>query len=216
MTTSVSERLAQEDTILREIRSTLSTYRTMGLATPRRKGAVYASSSITTGFRVYDWCKRMHRSPQNLRRDFHDEFQTHVMQPNLRDGAKFGERLRACGWPLVIVPGEFFAKGWATEHYMSLWRQVIVRYAHSVAFGKQWQWSSGCVEEFLIAVQSRKRILDELGHPYSARQGADLIRLTVDEIGAWGYDPKPLYDLWRQIELTLEAMKAQQTKRVTA
>lgn len=207
MTMSVSDRLAQEDVILREIRSTLSTYRTLGLATPRRKGAVYASSPITSGFRLCDCAKGLGMTPEALRRDCPEEFQTSVMQPNLRDGTRFGERLRKDGWPLVIVPGEFFARGWAQEHYMSLWRQVIVRFARSVAFNAQWQWSSGCVEEFLIAVQSRKRLLSCNGQSYPAQQGADLIRRTVDEIDHWGFDPKPLYDLWRQIQLTLEATR---------
>jgi len=207
MPTSVSDRLAQEDTILREIRSTLSTYRTMGLATPRRKGAVYASSPITSGFRLCDVAKRLGTTPENFRIGYPAEFRAQVMQPNLHDGVRFGERLRRDGWPLVIVPGEFFAKGWAQDHYMSLWRQVIVRFARSVAFAAQWQWSNGCVEEFLIAVQAGKRILSANGKPYDARQGADLIRHTVDEIDRWGFDPKPLYDLWRQIDLTLEAMQ---------
>jgi len=216
MPTSVSERLAQEDTILREIRSTLSTYRTMGLATPRRKGAVYASSPITSGIRLYAWSQRSGGSPEDLRRAHPDEFRIHVMQPNLDDGTAFGEHVRKLGWPLVIVPGEFFAKGWAQDHYMSLWRQVIVRYARSVAFNRNWQWSTGCAEEFLIAIQSNKRIMGWNGRPLAACDGANLIRWAVNNIDRQGLDPKPLYDLWRQIDLTLEAMKAQRTKRVTA
>lgn len=206
MTKSVSDRLAQEDAILREIRSTLSTFRTMGLATPRRKGAVYASSPITSGYRLYSAARLAGCTPETFRRDNQEKFQEAAMQPNLRDGAHFGERLRRLGWPLVIVPGEFFARGWAQEHYMSLWRQVIVRYARSVAFNAQWHWSTGCIEEFLIAIQADKRILDCDGTPFEARHGAELIRHTVDEVDAWGFDAKPLYDLWRQIDLTIDAM----------
>lgn len=203
---SVDDRLAQEDHILREIRSTLSAFSTMGLPTPRRKGAVYASSPITSGFRLYSAAKLAGCAPEVFRHDHPEKFQESAMQPNLRDGARFGERLRQGGWPLVIVPGELFAKGWAQEHYMSLWRQVIVRYARTVALNDMWHWSTGCVEEFLIAIQSGKRILAHDGSPYQISLGIDQIRETVDKIDHWGFDPKPLYDLWRQIVLTYEAM----------
>jgi len=208
---SVSERLAQEDTILREIRLSLNTFRTtMGKTTSRRKGAVYVSSPITSGLRLYDAMWRLGlKSYEEFKTREGEKFLELVMRPNLRDGARFGELIRSEGWPLVIVPGELFAKGWAQEHYMSLWRQVIVRYARTVDFNGTWHWSTGCVEEFLIAIQSGKRILFGT-RPYAARQGADLIRTTMDEIDKRGFDPKPLYDLWRQIQLTLDATTPQE------
>lgn len=204
---SASERLAQEDAILREIRMTLSTFRTMGIAAPRRKGAVYASSPITSGHLLYGRMVDLGFSDAaQYRQEAPKDFQEFVFRINLRAGAHFGESLRSRGWPLVIVPGEFFAKGWAQEHYMSLWRQVIVRYARTVAFNHHWQWSTGCVEEFLIAVQSGKRLVDATGKPCTARGGADLIRTTVDQIDKMGFDAKPQYELWRQLTLTLEAL----------
>ncbi|HTP56791.1 MAG TPA: hypothetical protein VMJ72_00740, partial [Candidatus Paceibacterota bacterium] len=76
------------------------------------------------------------------------------------------------------------------------------------------QWSTGCAEEFLIAIQSRKRTMDHVGRPLDFHFGACLIRRAIDGIDHDGLDPKPLYDLWRQIDLTLEAMKAQRAKRM--
>lgn len=206
---SVNERLAQEDHILREIRMTLSTFRTVGLDIPRRKGAVYASSPITSGLRCYE--EMRHRSITSyaqFRADKPNAFLNNVMRPNLQVGARFGERLRKKGWPLVIVPGEFFAKSWTQEHYMSLWRQVIVRYARTVSFNVGWQWSVGCAEEFLIAIQSGKRMMDWAARPIDPQEGANVLRSTIDTIDEWGFDAKPLYDLWRQIQLTLEATQA--------
>jgi len=172
---SVNERLLQEDHILQEIRMTLSTYRTVGIGTPRRKGAVYASSPITSGLRCYEEMRQSGiKSYQTFREQKRRAFMERVMQPNLQVGARFGERLRRHGWPLVIVPGEFFAKNWAQEHYMSLWRQVIVRFARTVSFNIGWQWSVGCAEEFLIAVQSGKRMLDSAARPLDPQVGADV------------------------------------------
>lgn len=206
---SVSDRLVQEDHILHEIRMTLSTFRAVGAASPRRKGAVYASSPITSGLRCYNEMRhRRIMSYHAFRARKPTVFLEQVMWPNLQVGARFGENLRRHGWPLVIVPGEFFAKNWTQEHYMSLWRQVILRFARSVSFNVGWQWSAGCVEEFLIAVQSGKRILDASGRPVDPQKMADMIRATIDTLDEWGVDlAKPIYDLWRQTQLTLEAQQ---------
>lgn len=208
MSASVSERLAQEDQILREIRLTLTAYKsTMGAVAPRRKGAVYASSPITSGLRLYQEMKRLGiRNSDEFRSS--PEFRSFVMEPNLKAGADFGERLRKKGWHLVIVPGEFFAKGWAQEHYMSLWRQVIVRFARTVAMNTGWMWSLGSAEEFLIGLQSGKRIVDANGNELPSLYGAKLVREAIDTLDARGFDPKPLYELWRQIDLTREAIAA--------
>lgn len=213
---SVSERLAQEDHILRGIRMTLSTFRSVSPeGGARRRGAVYASSPITSGLRLYKLMMEMGIKSIEVARS-HSAFKTKVMGPNLADGERFGEALRGKdhGYPLVIVPGFFFAKGWAQEHYMSLWRQVIERYASKVAFNRGWEWSVGCVEEFSIAIESGKSLLDEDGnihvHPRDFRASADLVRRAIDKVDEWGLDPKPLYDKWRQIDLFLDTVR---TKR---
>src|SRR5207249_1208085 len=139
---------------------TLSTFRSVSPAEgeAHRRGAVYASSPITSGLRFFNFMKDLDvKSAQDLKS--HPLFKKRVMNPNLTDGENFGTKLRTDGYPLVIVPGAVFAKGWAQEHYMSLWRQVIVRFASKIAFNANWHWSTGCVEEFLIAVENGKHIL---------------------------------------------------------
>lgn len=205
---SVSDRLAQEDQILRGIRMTLSTFRCVSPESEtRRRGAVYASSPITSGLRLYDFARENPGvSLEELRKL--PSFKKQVMEPNLQDGERFGNVLRKMGYRLVIIPGVFFANGWAQEHYMSLWRQVIERFASKAGFNANWHWSTGCVEEFLIAVVGEKVILDERGQRVTdLERAADQVRNTIDEIDRYGYDPKPLYDLWRHIDLSLDAAR---------
>lgn len=203
---SISDRLAQEENILREIRLTLSALTTV-TNEPHRRGALYASAPVTSGERLYELMKELKlASPDDVKRLHREIFAERIMRPNIADGVQFANDLRKKGFRLVIAPGAFFAKGWAQEHYMSLWRQVIERYVRTVAFAPGWQWSNGCVEELLIAIQNEKRIF--LGHEPVRRveDAADMVKKAIDEIDLWGFDPKPIYDIWRQIALTLEAM----------
>jgi len=202
---SVSERLAQEDRILREIRMTLSSYRSVSpLGETRRRGVVYASSPITSGLRLFNLMRREGvKSPDDLKQS--PLFRKEVVDANISNGEKFGNELRRNGYPLVIVPGAFFAKGWTQGHYMSLWRQVIIRFSSKIAFNENWQWSSGCVEEFLISIENDKIMLNsDTKRIETPRLASEMIRGAIDQIDDWGFDAKPLYDIWRQIELALE------------
>ena len=210
----VSERLAKEDRILREIRLALNAFSAVGCSGRRRKGAVYASQAITTGPRLY-------RVTHELGFDFPDVFRLtepelyrkRVMEPNLADGRRFARFLEESGWPLVINPGRFFAKDWMQEHFMSLWRQVIVRYAKTVAFSDGCWWSTGGAEELLVGIQHQKRLLWEDLTPLDPHRAAECIRKAIDAIDERGYSVKPLYELWRKIILTLEAEEAAKTVR---
>ncbi|MCC6404902.1 MAG: hypothetical protein IT405_00760 [Candidatus Yanofskybacteria bacterium] len=205
---SASERLAQEDRILREIRLSLSTFRTMRQDKPHRKGVVYASAPITSGFRLYEEA-RAHGfiDAGEFRRAMNPLFRERVFLPNLAEGIRFGGELRELGWRQVIVPGQFFAEGWTQEHYMSLWRQVIVRHTRTVAFADDWAWSLGCSEEFIIALQHEKQALTQNGKLLPWKAGLDAMRPAMDAIDGYGFDVKKHYELWRQATLTLEALQ---------
>jgi len=202
----VSERLAKEDQILREIRLALNAFSAVGCNDKRRKGAVYASQAITTGPRLYNVMKKMgFGSAEEFRTTDPTSYRALVMEPNLADGRRFADFLEENGWALVINPGRFFAKDWMQEHFMSLWRQVIVRYARTVAFSTGCWWSSGGAEELLVGIQHKKRLLDADLNPLDPYVAAERVRNAIDEIDEMGFSVKPLYELWRKIILTLEA-----------
>ena len=159
---------------------------------------------------MYDTMRQLgFRDSEEFKRHEPQKFNELVMKPNITDGERFGQSLRDRGYHLVIVPGQFFAKGWTQEHYMSLWRRVIIQFSKRTAFNQDWFWSNGCAEEFLITIQyPKKQIIlpdgtTKMQNPF---EYAELIRRAIDAIDALGFDPKPLYNIWRQIILTLEIL----------
>lgn len=203
------ERLSQEDEILRQIRLTISTFRTVQSRIKRHKGVMYASYPITSGRLLYQTMRKMgFTNTDEFRRAEPDTFRRLVLEPNLRGGSEFGELLRDKGWPLTIVPGALYAPGWNQEHYMSVWRQVITVHSKCVALDAyEFPYSAGSAEELLIGLQNRKRLFLRrtselvLTKPQPCLA---LLRQAVDRIGEWGFDPMPLYEIWRQAELTLQ------------
>ena len=95
---------------------------------------------------------------------------------------------------------------------MSLWRQVITRHASVVALEHWWAWSLGCTEEFLIALQHRKQLLDWEADSFTYEAGLEEIRRVIDVLDSWGFDVKPHYELWRLGTLTVEAIREESGK----
>ena len=81
-----------------------------------------------------------------------------IMDANIKDGLEFGRELRDRKHPIVIVPGEFFAKGWTQEHYMALWEPTIKNLVKGICFNNNFHHSDGCVEELLIGVENHKEL----------------------------------------------------------
>ncbi|MEK9178446.1 MAG: hypothetical protein AAB801_01550, partial [Patescibacteria group bacterium] len=104
--TSTSERLAQEDHIIREVRSVLTAFDSVH--DPVRE-VVYASSPITTGKRMYELFKTHGVATLDALKEINEKFYLEqIMQANIRDGVNFGTEIRRRGFAEVIVPGIFF------------------------------------------------------------------------------------------------------------
>ncbi len=212
-----SERLAQEDELLRQIRLAISSLGTIRTAGRRRKGAMYASTAITSGIRLYTAMRDLgFTDSADFKKHEPEKFRTLVMQPNLKDGDEFGELLRGYGWPLTVVPGQFWAPGWGQTHYMSFWRTVINLLTKNTCQNTDWCFSTGSAEEFLIALRfnmdghEHKRMFIRDGSrvfPANPSACADDLRRAIDKIASWGFDPTELYNIWREIVLTIDVTK---------
>jgi len=189
--------LKQEDRILREIELVLRGYKTVN----SQQKVVYNSHFVTAGPRLYEAFRqhgvsRKEDLPPGV-------YRNDVMNPNLVEGIDFGEEIKARGHT-VIVPGDFFAKGWADKHYMSLWEQVIKKHADIVCFYDKFHCSMGCVEELLIGFESGK----ELRHrnnfaPLNPNDELPKIRTAIDDLDSLGVDPSRLYDSYRRLSLSV-------------
>lgn len=198
---STSERLAQEDEILRSIRSALNAYDT--ISNPMQE-VVYASSPITSGKRMYE-IFRAHgaSSIEDLKQIDPNLYYEQIMSANIGDGIKFGQDLVSRGFAQVIVPGKFFQEGWSQEHYMSLWEQVIDRFAEQIHFNNYWQYSNGCAQEFLFGMHHNLPLFSRDGIQMNPGEEAGKIRLAIDEIDKVGVNPITLYNTYRRIELAI-------------
>lgn len=206
---SASERLAHEKDIMRQLRVALSSLSTIrASAAHHRKGVVYASTALTTGPLVYQVMEELgFASTTEFKQQDPEKFRQLVMLRNIQQGRLFAKKLADNGWRMVIEPGEFFADGWTQEHYMSLWRRVIIEMASTIAFNSNIYWSTGGVEELLIGVQHKKRLLDAKLRPLDIDAEVKEIEAVIDNIDARGFDAKPLYVSWRELTLTLEAQR---------
>lgn len=198
--TSCYEKLrAQERQITHAIKATLN----FAPAMIGVEQVIYASSPITTGKRMYDLF-RAHgvTSVDALKTIDPNFFERDIMQANIADGRNFGEELRKQGNRYVIVPGEFFGPGWAQEHYMSLWKQIIKRHAREIRFNKKWNFSNGSAEEFLIGLENGLPLIERgATTTMTQKEGLAKIQAAIDIIGKIGVEPKVLLDTAREIEL---------------
>lgn len=207
---STKQRLQQELVIIKEIKASLRMTGTVidrGIArkTPQQQ-IVYASSPITTGKRMYQFFLR-HKvdSIEALNKIDPTLYPEKIRKVNLVDGLLFGRTLRKDGYTSVIIPGVFFAEGWTQEHYISLWEQVIIKFADAVHFNKDWQYSDGCVAEFWIALQHNKKLW-EGKKMLEPKEGLAKIQKAIEELDKKGISTKNLYNFYRRIALFLTAL----------
>jgi len=150
-----------EGTIQDEIKSTMTAFGSMINQESLSKLGIhpaYASSPITTGYALWlELEKKGAKSLEELKLSEPD-IRKRLMKQNIEDGIAFGDEVRTKGYPIVIVPGIFFAKNWTQEHYMGLWEPVIIQYADTIVYNDNFHYSDGCVEEFLIGLTHDKKL----------------------------------------------------------
>src|SRR3989338_7747849 len=142
----------------------------------------YASTPITTGRRMYNLFEQRGITSRDQLPS--GSFEQDVMRPNIASGDSFGKQLRATEhYKLVICPATFFAKDWGQEHYMALWERVIATFATAVHFNDGWEYSTGCVEELVIALGSGKEIYEGITKtPLEQRVGVQRIEAALEHI----------------------------------
>lgn len=210
--------LSEQDRIQQQIRTLISSFRTTDPG-PRHKGAAYASHPVSSGWRLFKTARRFgFTDTDRFRAEAPLRYRRLVMAPNIETGRRLGDLIRASGWPLTIVPGNFYAQGWTQVHYMAAWRPVII-YRVSALFHDVADMGStfGGVEEYKIGILSNKRIFLVDGQRIERadlRRGADIIRRSVDRIAKWGFSPKAIYEQWQEIDLLVDEVRQKKRRSV--
>jgi len=207
----VEKKLKEEidKTYIDEVNSAISAFGSMiDLEDLEAQGIspIYTSSPITTGLLMYKQFGKYNVKTMEELIGINPNVRKELMNQNIQEGIRFGQEIRKRGFPIVITPGIFFAKGWAQEHYMSLWKSVIVDKASIVVYDDNFHYSDGCAEEFLIGLQYNKEL--------RSRKGFEIIN-PKDEIPKFeeaitqierkiGQIPKKLYNSYTEIVKLLE------------
>ncbi|NJL29733.1 MAG: hypothetical protein HC897_18520 [Thermoanaerobaculia bacterium] len=158
--------------------------------------AIYASSELTTGPRLYRLLRENGlKDARTLRREIGEErYLAELWHPNVAEANAFARELRERipGRPLVITPAPYLAPGWSQAEYLAFWESLIRTRFKAVYFSDDWELSSGCSFELTVAVDAGLATFDARGLPLGAAKGSELIGRTADQLELEGFDVSDL------------------------
>jgi hypothetical protein len=158
--------------------------------------ALYASSELTTGRRLFELMKEVGvLTPEELRTRIGDaEYRRRLWDPNLAEALDFARQVRdLTGRDLVLTPGPFIAPGWNQEEYLALWETVIRTRIEALYFGPDWEYSNGCAFEFSVARDQGLPTFDATGAPMSREAGTARIAAAAADLASQGFEVPGLH-----------------------
>lgn len=156
-----------------------------------RRKAVYASSDLTTGQRLYRVLREQGlRNVASLRKLLGDEgYRARVTDENVAAANAFARRVsEQLGDSLVIAPGPFEAPGWGQFEYLEFWATVLRTRVRAVFFNDGWQYSNGCSYEFVVAHETDLAMCDARGEPLDVAKGVELLTAAIRTLEAESFD----------------------------
>ena len=146
--------------------------------------AIYLSAPITSGKRLLAQRRDRLRNSDLADRP-KSEFFKQVISENRHHAVATAKRLRDA-FPSVVIDPTVLEDipGWTQCDYRDFWGRVIERYARKVVLADDWQYSSGCSYEFLVASRNGIATLDERFQPLSRTAGLLLITEAINDIRA--------------------------------
>lgn len=153
--------------------------------------ALYASSELTTGKRLYDLMLEAGvRTEDELRETLGEqEYRRRLWEPNLGEALDFARQVqdRHPG-ERVLTPAPFVAQGWSQPEYLTLWETVLRTRVKELYFGPGWEYSNGCAFELAVAWNRGLPVRDAEGDLISLKAGVERISAAAAELGSRGFD----------------------------
>lgn len=160
--------------------------------------AIYCSSELTTGARLYDACREHKvKTRDELKAKLGKSwFATNIFEENVKLGKKFAQcvRNRLTDKTIVITPGPFMAPTWSQPEYLFFWEMLLRTRIKSACFNRNWQFSNGCTFEFAVAWDAGLPTLDHNGEPLKLEDGIQLMESAIHELEADGFDTSTLHE----------------------
>jgi hypothetical protein len=179
-----------------------------------REPAIYASTELTTGVRLYDALRKAGvKTAAELREKMgRDWYTTHVWDANVAAAMAFADDVRRAHdcRTQVITPAPFTAPEWTQSEYLAFWETLLRdhRRVNGVWFNRNWQFSNGCTFEFAVACDARLSTCDHEGQTLDQDAAIDLIREAIDVLRRDGFDTQSLRD---NLERVVGARRSQRT-----
>jgi hypothetical protein len=161
-----------------------------------REQAVYASTELTTGVRLYDELRRcgVLTAAAFKERVGREAYTSRVWDPNVTGALAFAERVRLTldQRTPVITPAPFSAPGWSQPEYLAFWETLLRTRIKSAWFNRNWQFSNGCTFEFAVAADAGLPTMDDHGRPLGIDTAIGLIGVAIRTLEDDGFDASTL------------------------
>lgn len=150
---------------------------------------IYLSGPITTGIRFLRWYSRVGRTLSG-EAAYEASHRADVIEPNEADLLLAAKQLRLERSKIVIEPTTIEVREWSQKDYVRLWQAFIEKHASQVVMMPGWQYSSGCVNEYLHAAKHDIRVETLEGIELPLFRGAILVESAMAEIAKSGISTK--------------------------
>ena len=157
---------------------------------------MYASSELTSGRRAQRLQREHNLSDVAALRDGlgAERYHTLLWSPNVEAALAFAENLHGllARTELVISPAPFSAPDWPQPAYLAFWEKVIRTRVKAFYLNDGWQFSKGCVHEFVVASEERLPTFNVKARPISVRRGIEMVSKAVRELESHGFDTQAI------------------------
>lgn len=161
-----------------------------------REPAIYASTELTTGQRLYEVLHQTGtRTVAELREKMGREwFTSNVWEPNVAAALQFADDVRRAHEHRtpVITPAPFAAPGWTQPEYLAFWETLLRTRIKGAWFNRNWQFSNGCTFEFAVALDAGLSTWESDGRTLRVETAIELISEAIRVLDADGFDTSSL------------------------
>ena len=146
--------------------------------------ALYCSSELTTGIRLYtaiqeNGCIDRYELADKLGKDW---LRDNVFVKNEAAANAFAAEIESKRGQTTISPACLFVPEWGQHDYLSFWETLIKTRVSEVWFNTNWQYSNGCTFEYMAAVRAGIPTLDKNGLPLDTLPAVVLIKSAITSL----------------------------------
>jgi len=167
--------------------------------------AIYLSTPVTNGPRALEWKVRNSILTEGSQ-EYKELYKKSIIVPNCEDAKSVAIRLRKKHGCFVIDPSCFFVEGWSQRDYLELWCGVVERHASIVVLNDGWEYSNGCVTEYIAAVSRGIKTMNIHGESIPLEAALTLISVSINTYSEMGMQNDDIGKGYRDLVRIKESM----------